>query len=151
LKEYQLITMKIPYDLYKKSDLIIPNRTKDYIDYLERRVATTDRASIIQKELDDLKTRQELLEHELELELATREEREKVTSEYDSELLSAVETIKKIALAEGMVGEDKIEQVALWKDVSFAELRLMIPEDINVVKYHPRYVEKENKQFINTI
>jgi len=118
---------------------------------LERRVATTDRASIIQKELDDLKTRQELLEHELELELATREEREKVTSEYDSELLSAVETIKKVALAEGMVGEDKIEQVALWKDVSFAELRLMIPEDINVVKYHPRYVEKENKQFINTI
>lgn len=151
MNKYQLVTMKIPVELYKKSDLIIPNRTQDYIDYLERRVATTDRASLIQKELDELDTRQELLRHELELELATKEEKQNVINEYDSEMESALETIKRIAEVEGMIGEDKIEQVALWKDVSLGELKLLIPDTVEVVKFHPQYVKKENKQFMNTL
>ena len=152
-QEYQLVTMKIPIELYTKSKALIPDRTKDYIDHLNRRIATSDRASMIQRELDEIKTRQEFLEHELELELGLKEEEEKVSGEYNDIFKQAIQTIRNIINAEGCIGMDKMESIAALKDISFAELKINLPEDIleKVVNYHPQYVEKVDSQFARGI
>lgn len=143
-REYQLVTMKIPIDLYNKSKIVIPEgtRTKDYIDYLTRRIAAVDKVSMIERELDEIKTRQEFLEHELELELGLKEEETKIVEEYDNIMESAIDTIRRIIDSEGIIGLDKIESIASLKDISFAELKMCLPGELQdkIVKYHPQVI-----------
>ena len=134
------VHMKIPYDLWVKSNALIPNRTADYIDYLKRRLAASDRLDMLQQERDEVKARLEHLDIEIDHELNMKEELKYLEKEADEIIEDAVQTIAHIVMNEGVIGLDKIEQIATVKDLSFSELKNAIPLDLRdkVVNFHPQ-------------
>jgi len=137
--------MEIPHDLWVKSKALITNRTEDYIDYLERRLAASDRLDMLQQERDEVKARLEHLDIEIDHELNMKEELKYLEKEADEIIEDAVETITHIVMNEGVIGLDKIEQIATVKDLSFSELKNAIPEDLRdkVVNFHPQIKQGE--------
>lgn len=134
------VHMKIPYDLYIKSKALIPNRTDDYTDYLRRRIVASDRLDMLQQERDETRARLEHLDIEIDHELNMKEELNVLEKEADEIIGDAIVTITHIVMNEGVIGLDKIEQIAAVKDLSFGELKNAIPEDLRdkVVNFHPQ-------------
>ena len=60
-KKYKGIYMKIDYDLYRKSKAIIKDRTKDYENYLRRRITVSNRAELLKLEIEELDERRKAL------------------------------------------------------------------------------------------
>ena len=132
--------MEIPYDLYIKSKALIPNRTEDYVDYLQRRIAASNRLDMLQQERDEVKARLEHLDIEIDHELNMKDELKDLEKEADELIEDAIKTVTHIIMNEGVIGLDKIEQIAAVKDLSFGELKNAIPEDLRdkVVNFHPQ-------------
>lgn len=142
------VHMKIPYDLWVKSKALIHNRTEDYIDYLKRRIAASDRLDMLQQERDEVRARLEHLDIEIDHELNMKEELKCLEKEVDEIIEDAVKTITHIVMNEGVIGLDKIEQIATVKDLSFGELKNAIPLDLRdkVVNFHPQIIGEKGTE-----
>ncbi|MEN6552825.1 MAG: hypothetical protein ABFC34_08055 [Methanobacterium sp.] len=133
-KKYKGIYMKIDYDLYRKSKVIIKDRTKDYEDYLQRRITVNNRAELLKLEIEELDERRKALmkEYDTELELQGQINTEDKTIE------DIAKTCINIIENLGYIGLDKMETIADLHDVSLAELKKTIPTEYHekFVKYH---------------
>ena len=128
------IFMKIDHDLYTKSKSIIPDRTKDYEDYLRRRISIENRGELIKVEIEELDARRVALmkEYDLEMELQGHlDHLEKNVEEVAQICLDIIENL-------GYIGLDRLKIIAELNGVGFADLKNSIPEEFHhkFVKYH---------------
>lgn len=138
----RLVTMKIDEELYLKSKAIIPDRTKDYVNYLKRRIST-NRAELLKKEIDDLDTKREALMREYDRELELQE-----TTEHRP-LKDLVTTVEKIINHRGFIGENEIENLAYMNGYEFAELKAAIPPELH--KKFVKFYEPEEGTIYNEL
>lgn len=126
--------MKIDPDLYRKSKSIIPDRTKDYEDYLRRRISVSNRAELLKLEIEECDAKRESLmkEYDLEMELQAQIQTEQKSLEEVTELVIGI--INNL----GYIGLDRLEDIAELHNVSLAELKKSIPPELQekFVKYH---------------
>ncbi len=142
-KPKQLVTMLIDKELHEKSKVIIPNRTKNYEDYLRRVINAGSRLEMLRMEKENLETKLERVKYEYEIEVELEEKQSKYNQLKHNELDAAVETVLRIVEKTGVIGLDKLEDIAIMKNVSISELKNSIP-DINdkFVSFHPQLKEK---------
>lgn len=126
--------MKIDPDLYRKSKSIIPDRTKDYEDYLRRRISVSNRAELLKLKIEECDAKRESLmkEYDLEMELQAQIQTEQKSLEEVTELVIGI--INNL----GYIGLDRLEDIAELHNVSLAELKKSIPPELQekFVKYH---------------
>ena len=134
-KPYQGIYMKIDFDLYRKSKPLIQDRTKDYEDYLRRRIAVSNRAELLKLEIEECDARRESLMKEYDLEM-------ELQAEIEPEQEKSVEEIAELVIAIinnlGYIGLDRLEDIAELHHLSVAELKQAIPKELSCkfVKHH---------------
>jgi hypothetical protein len=140
----KLISMNIDEELYNKSRLIISNRTKDYEDYLRRRIYAGSRSEMLKMEIEEIDSRREQLMHEYDIEIGLEEKQSEHNQLHDNEMDKAVETVVRIMTVKGVIGLDKLEDIASMQEVSVSDLKQAIPEELHdkFVKFHPQIKEK---------
>lgn len=140
----KFISMAIDMELYKKSKVIISNRTKDYEDYLRRRIYAGSRSEMLKMEIEDLDARREHAMNEYDIEVGLQEKQSEHNQLQENELDAAVETVIRIMEATGVIGLDKLEDIANIKKVSVGELKKAIPDKLQdkFVTFHPQFKEK---------
>lgn len=134
------VHMKIDERLYSKSKTLIPNRTKDYEDYLRRMIASNNRLEMLQKEQEELQNRMGYLDKEIDLEMDIKDKMKELENEAEDIINQALKTVINIIHNEGVIGLDRLEEIANYKRVSSAELRSRIPKELGdrIVNYHPK-------------
>lgn len=138
-KKTKPVFMKIDEQLFIKSRPLIPNRTEDYEDYLRRKIAGQNRAEIIQMEIDRLDLQRAQLMKEYDIEIGLQDEQTVEERTESEQLLMALQTVTRVVDIQGVIGLDKIEDIANLHEVSFYELKNNLPAAIKeqVVKTHP--------------
>jgi hypothetical protein len=124
------IYMVIGPTLYRKSKAIIENRTKDYENYLARKIHTNNRAEMIKLEIEELDQKREALMKEYDIEIGIEANEDHMEDETINKITYATNTIMKIVNNQGGIGWDKIEEIADFQGISLAELKLHLPESI---------------------
>jgi hypothetical protein len=139
--------MNIDFDLYKKSKTLIPDRTKDYEDYLRRKIATSNRAEIIKMEIDELDMKKQELMKEYDREIGLMSVEDELKGEDINKLTFALNTVLKIIDNDGSIGLDRIEEIATVQDISFSELKSAIPDSMGdkILKHHLHTVQGRSK------
>ena len=139
--------MNIDFDLYKKSKTLIPDRTKDYEDYLRRKIATSNRAEIIKMEIDELDMKKQELKKEYDREIGLMSVEDELKGEDINKLTFALNTVLKIIDNDGSIGLDRIEEIATVQDISFSELKSAIPDSMGdkILKHHLHTVQGRSK------
>jgi len=132
------VHMKIDSELFRKSKAIIPDRTADYEDYLRRRIHAKDRAELLRMEIEELESKKKTLMEEYDIETKIKENALEIDQEIDNEVQACVETVLKIIENEGCIGLDRLEDLAAFRDVSVAQVKIMIPDKFQekIVRYH---------------
>lgn len=140
------VFMRIDHDLYRKSKALIPDRTKDYEDYLKRKIVTSNRAELIKMEIDELDMKKEQLMKEYDYEIGLESFDNAMEEEMINKKTFALNTVLKIITNEGAIGLDRIDEIATVQGISAGELKTMIPEDqrCKVVQYHYRTVKERS-------
>ena len=139
--------MNIDFDLYKKSKTLIPDRTKDYEDYLRRKIATSNRAEIIKMEIDELDMKKQELMKEYDREIGLMSVEDELKGEDINKLTFALNSVLKIIDNDGSIGLDRIEEIATVQDISFSELKSAIPDSMGdkILKHHLHTVQGRSK------
>ena len=139
--------MNIDFDLYKKSKTLVPDRTKDYEDYLRRKIATSNRAEIIKMEIDELDMKKQELMKEYDREIGLMSVEDELKGEDINKLTFALNTVLKIIDNDGSIGLDRIEEIATVQDISFSELKSAIPDSMGdkILKHHLHTVQGRSK------
>jgi len=132
-KKYKGIYMKIDYDLYRKSKAIIKDRTKDYENYLRRRITVSNRAELLKLEIEELDERRKALMKEFDTELELQEQ---ININDNKTIEEVAEICINIIENLGYIGLDKMGTIAELHDVSLAELKKAIP-----MEYHEKFVK----------
>lgn len=142
------IHMNIDEILYIRSKTVIPNRTKDYEDYLRRKIACGDRKELLKKEMEELESKKIFLQKEIDIEDSLADKIKEEEDEKIEVFNGVVETVIKIIQNEGSIGLDKLEEISDLRGVSLAELKANIPEELRdkIVKFHLKFTN--NKRII---
>jgi len=132
------VYMKIDAELFRKSKKIIHDRTADYEDYLRRRIHVKDRADLLRIEIEELESRKRVLMDEYDIETKIKENAPAIDQEIDNEVSACVETALKIIENEGNIGLDRLQDLADFREVSLAQVKAMMPDEVKdkIVKYH---------------
>ncbi|MCE7699527.1 MAG: hypothetical protein K8E24_012220 [Methanobacterium paludis] len=107
--------MKTDFDMYRKSKPLIPDRTKDYEEYLRRRIAVSNRAELLKLEIEECDARRESLmkEYDLEMELQAeiQPEQEKSVEEIADLVVAIINNLGYIGLDRLMILQNCIKLV----------------------------------------
>ncbi|EKF86849.1 hypothetical protein [Methanobacterium formicicum] len=143
-KDIKTICMRIDRRLFDLSKLIISNRTKDYENYLQRKLMVRDKSAFLRDEIEKHESIIGELEVEYNIEIELQKEEEEKIRKDGTILDSCIGTVMKIIDNEGIIGLDRLEEIANFKGISVSELKKAMPEEYKskFVNFHPQYKDK---------
>ena len=138
----KVVSMKIDLDLYEKSKLLIPNRTKDYVEYLHRRIRAGSSSELIKMEIEDLDRKREELKMQYEFKVAL--EKGSDSNILNRDITKAIETVTNIINNSGSIGIKKLTEIAEINNIIVRDLKEALPENLQdkITKYHPEIKTK---------
>jgi hypothetical protein len=138
----KVVSMKIDADLYEESKLVIPNRTKDYVEYLHRRIRAGSSSELIKMEIEDLDRKREELKMQYQFKVALENGSDSNILRRD--IANAVETVTNIINNSGSIGVNKLKEIADINNIIVADLKAALPKDLQtkISKYHPEIKTK---------
>ncbi len=138
----KVVSMSIDLDLFDKSELLISHRTKDYEEYLSRRIYTGTSSQLVRMEIDDLdKRREELMNvYNFKVKLEDGLDDNIINQNMDK----AVETVTNIISNEKSIGQAKLKDIADINNVFIRDLKAALSPELQskITEYHPEIKTK---------